>query len=268
MRIKYDRTCQRSIKVISSEKTFALPKSAQKNIFSWIFFFKESSWLALFNQLKIENFKKLWFFTLDDTLSPEKNIHYSDGKNPNRNWDAFHQFSCINTFVRANYDCAFLCVYLKLIVQRASKSLVKQILELTSSPIVFLKSQTRNSQGRPFSSRTNKYKNIPPGCEMKLAMWLSCDWQQSEVTQVISPHTSPIFNSQIIPDTFPDFHTFGVMKLKQTRHISRFPVLHTSRVIMGKDNEDTFLHISTLPVLTNKDSGGTFPHFHTTRVIR
>ena len=69
MRIKYDRTCQRSIKIISIEKTFALHKSAQKKHFSLEFFLKESSSLALFNHLKIPNFEKLWFFTLDDTLS-------------------------------------------------------------------------------------------------------------------------------------------------------------------------------------------------------
>ena len=39
MRIKYDRTCQWSIKIISIEKTFALHKSAQKKtFFPWIFF--------------------------------------------------------------------------------------------------------------------------------------------------------------------------------------------------------------------------------------
>ena len=70
MRIKYDRTCQRSIKIVSIEKTFALHKSAQKKtFFPLIFFLKESSWLALFNHLKIANFEKLWFFTLDDTLN-------------------------------------------------------------------------------------------------------------------------------------------------------------------------------------------------------
>ena len=52
-----------------------------------------------------------------------------------------------------------------------------------------------------------------------------------EVTPVISPRASPIFNSQIILDTFPDFHTFRVIRLKQPRHISRFPGFHTSRVI-------------------------------------
>ena len=36
-RIKYDRTCQRSIQIISIEKTFALHKSAQKKHFSWKF---------------------------------------------------------------------------------------------------------------------------------------------------------------------------------------------------------------------------------------
>ena len=56
---KYNRTCQRSIKKISIEKTFALR----------IFFFKEIPWWALLNRLKIENFEKRWFFfTLDDTL--------------------------------------------------------------------------------------------------------------------------------------------------------------------------------------------------------
>ena len=43
MRIKYDRTCQRSIKIISIDKTFALHKSAQKKHFFLEFFLKESS---------------------------------------------------------------------------------------------------------------------------------------------------------------------------------------------------------------------------------
>ena len=38
-RIKYDRTCQRSIKIISIEETFALHKSAQKKHFFLEFFF-------------------------------------------------------------------------------------------------------------------------------------------------------------------------------------------------------------------------------------
>ena len=62
MRIKYDRTCQRSIKIISIEKTFALHKSAQKKHFSLDFFLKESSWLVLFNHLKIANFEKMIFY--------------------------------------------------------------------------------------------------------------------------------------------------------------------------------------------------------------
>ena len=69
MRIKYDRTCQQSIKIISIEKTFALHKSAQKKHFFLEFFLKESSWWALFNHLKIANLEKWWFFTLDDTLN-------------------------------------------------------------------------------------------------------------------------------------------------------------------------------------------------------
>ena len=39
MRIKFDRTCQRSIKIISIEETFALHKSAQKKHFFLEFFF-------------------------------------------------------------------------------------------------------------------------------------------------------------------------------------------------------------------------------------
>ena len=38
-RIKYERTCQRSIKIISIEKTFALHNSAQKKRFFVDFFF-------------------------------------------------------------------------------------------------------------------------------------------------------------------------------------------------------------------------------------
>ena len=56
-----------------------------------------------------------------------------------------------------NFLCCHTLLMIKLIVQRASKSLVKEILVLTWSPIVFLKSQTCNSQGRPLSSRTNNY---------------------------------------------------------------------------------------------------------------
>ena len=69
MRMKYDRTCQRSIKIISIEKTFALHKSAQKKHFFSGIFLKESSWRAPLNHLKIENFEKWWVFTLDDTLT-------------------------------------------------------------------------------------------------------------------------------------------------------------------------------------------------------
>ena len=67
--ISYDRACQPLIKIISIEKTFALHKSAQKKHFFLEFFLKESSWWALLNHLKIENFEKGWVFTLDDTLS-------------------------------------------------------------------------------------------------------------------------------------------------------------------------------------------------------
>ena len=41
--VKYDKTCQRSIKIISIEKTVALHKSAQKKHFFLEFFLKESS---------------------------------------------------------------------------------------------------------------------------------------------------------------------------------------------------------------------------------
>ena len=41
------------IKIISTEKTFALLKSAQKKHFFLEFFLKESSWRALLNHLKI-----------------------------------------------------------------------------------------------------------------------------------------------------------------------------------------------------------------------
>ena len=41
--IKYNRTCQGSIKIISIEKTFALHKSAWKKHFFLEFFFNESS---------------------------------------------------------------------------------------------------------------------------------------------------------------------------------------------------------------------------------
>ena len=42
MLIKYDRTCQRSIEIISKEKTFALHKSAQKKHFFLEFFLKKA----------------------------------------------------------------------------------------------------------------------------------------------------------------------------------------------------------------------------------
>ena len=66
--IKYDRTCQQSIEIISTEKTFALHKSAQKKHFFLEFFLKESSWWALFNRLKIANLEKWWFLTLEDKV--------------------------------------------------------------------------------------------------------------------------------------------------------------------------------------------------------
>ena len=41
-RIKYDRTCQRSIEIIGIEKTFSLHKSAQKKHFFLEFFLKKA----------------------------------------------------------------------------------------------------------------------------------------------------------------------------------------------------------------------------------
>ena len=41
--VKYDRTCQRSIEIISIEKNVALYKSAQKRKIPGIFFLKERS---------------------------------------------------------------------------------------------------------------------------------------------------------------------------------------------------------------------------------
>ena len=69
MRVKYDRTCQWSIKIISVEKLFSLHESAQKKHLFLEIFLKESSWWALRNHLTNANFEKWWFFTLDDTLS-------------------------------------------------------------------------------------------------------------------------------------------------------------------------------------------------------
>ena len=40
MRVKYDRTCQRSIKIISTEKTFSLQKFAKKKHFFPVIFFQ------------------------------------------------------------------------------------------------------------------------------------------------------------------------------------------------------------------------------------
>ena len=37
--------------------------------------------------------------------------------------------------------------------------------------------------------------------------------------------------------------------------------------MLDKDNEEAFLHISILPVLIDKDKGGTFPHFHTSELL-
>ena len=74
MRIKYDRTCQRSIKIISREKTSALHKSAQKNIFSWNFFLKKKALDELYSIIqKLKILQKDGFFTLDDTLSWTRN---------------------------------------------------------------------------------------------------------------------------------------------------------------------------------------------------
>ena len=75
--VKYDRTCQRSIKIIIIGKTFVLHKSAQKKHIFREFFIIESSWWALFNHLKTANFEKWWFFTLDDTLRRSKSLECS-----------------------------------------------------------------------------------------------------------------------------------------------------------------------------------------------
>ena len=153
-------------------------------------------------------------------------------KNPN--WDAFYRTKVHNlkhgemqtTIMFFSYS--FLYVFLKVDSAKNFKILSEAhpCAYLVANCISWkLNSQQSDSvqKGRPFSSRTNNYKNMRPGGELKLAMSASCDWQQSEVTPVISPRASAIFNSQIIPDTFPDFHTFRVIRLKQTRHISRFP---------------------------------------------
>ena len=68
MRIKFDRTCQRSIKIISIEKTFTLHKSAEKKHFFLEFFLKKvlDELYLIIQKLKIS--KKDDFFTLDDTL--------------------------------------------------------------------------------------------------------------------------------------------------------------------------------------------------------
>ena len=58
MCIKYDRTCQRSIKIISIEKTFALHKSAPKKPFFLEVFFKRKLLMSSMIHLKIANFEK------------------------------------------------------------------------------------------------------------------------------------------------------------------------------------------------------------------
>ena len=63
-RIKYDRTCQRSIKIINIEKTFALYKYVQKKHFFLEFFLKESSWWTLFLSSKNCKFRKMMIFYL------------------------------------------------------------------------------------------------------------------------------------------------------------------------------------------------------------
>ena len=153
----------------------------------------------------------------------------------NLNWDALYRTKVHNlkhgemqTTIMFFFCTSFLCVFLKVDSAKNFKILSEAhpCAYLVANRISWKPNPQQShsvQKGRPFSSRTNNYKNMRPGGELKLAMSPSCDWQQSEVTQVISPHTSPIFNSQIIPDTFPDFHTFRVIRLKQTRHISRFP---------------------------------------------
>ena len=71
MRIKYNRTCQRSIKIVSVEKTFALHKSAQKKHFFLEFLLKKAldDLYLIIWKLQI---RKMIFFTLDDTLSQYK----------------------------------------------------------------------------------------------------------------------------------------------------------------------------------------------------
>ena len=67
MRIKYDRTCQGSIKIISIEKNFVLHKSAHKKHFFLEFFLtKALDELYLIIQ-KLTISKNGDFFTLDDT---------------------------------------------------------------------------------------------------------------------------------------------------------------------------------------------------------
>ena len=62
MRIKYDRTCQQSIKIISIEKTFALHKSAQKKPFFLEFFFLKKAFDELYYPSKNCKFRKMMIF--------------------------------------------------------------------------------------------------------------------------------------------------------------------------------------------------------------
>ena len=59
MRIKYDRNCQRSIKIISVEKTFALHKSTQKKPFCLDSFFTRK---LLMRRAKNCKFRKMMIF--------------------------------------------------------------------------------------------------------------------------------------------------------------------------------------------------------------
>ena len=107
------------------------------------------------------------------------------------------------------FRTSFLCVFLKVDSAKSFKILSEAHPRayLVANRISWKPNPQQSDsvqKGRPFSSRTNNYKNMRPGRELKLAMSPSCDWQQSEVTPVISPRASPIFNSQIIPDTFPE----------------------------------------------------------------
>ena len=77
----------------------------RNNIFSWNYFFKESSWWALFNHLKIANFEKWWLFTLGDTLNTPMMVIILFPLRGSYTWNKRSFFMCFNKFFLLTMSC-------------------------------------------------------------------------------------------------------------------------------------------------------------------